>query len=102
VYVKIIEPVYIDCSPSGFEISADAQEPFHGGALVRLNEDRVVRGGQFDGYWKFELKYDDPGGGVIAQFMEGFEEENPLVIPFSDGTYTLRQLVTVYNPVPAE
>ena len=98
VFVKIDEPVYIDCSPAGFEITADAQEAFHGGALEELNKGR--EGGRSslgrDRGWRYELEY-DPGGGVIAQFEEG-----PETFSWSEGKYELWQLVTLYQTSPAE
>lgn len=90
-YVRIDDPVYIDCSPAGFDISADAQKPFHGGALETLNADRVGRDG-----WEFDLEY-DPGGGVIAQFEEG-----PKNLTWSEGEYKLWQLLTLYQSTPVE
>ncbi len=99
VFVSINEPVYIDCSPAGFTLDADAQFPFHGGALEKLNNHRVGR----NGFWEFELEYDPdgpeevaPGGGVIAQFEEGPEN-----ITFPDGEYKIWQLVSLYQNTPA-
>ena len=91
VYVSIIDPVYIDCSPAGFELTADAQYPFHGGALEQVNQHRV----NGDGRWEFELEY-DPGGGVVAQFEEGPEK-----MTFPDGEYELWQLISLYQNTPA-
>ena len=85
--VGIINPVYIDCSPAGFEIAADAQAPFHGKALDQLNQNRIGE----DGGWEFDMKY-DPGGGVVAQFEQGPEN-----MTFTDGEYELWQLVSLYN-----
>lgn len=87
LHVSIGGPVYIDCAPAGFEITAEAQRPFHGGALELLNEDRV---GQW-GTWEFEVEY-DPGSGIIAQFEEG-----PESFSWSEGKYELWQLLTMYQ-----
>ena len=89
--VEMVKPVYIDCSPAGFTLDADAQFPFHGGALDKLNQHRI--GGS--GFWEFELEY-DPGGGVVAQF-----EQDPEKMTFPDGEYELWQLVSMYQNTPA-
>ena len=94
VYVGIILNVFIDCSPAGFPIPADAQEPFHGGALVELNKDRLE-----DGRWKFDLEY-NPGGGLVAQFEEGLDE--PIKLPFPTGEYEFYQLVSLYVNAPGD
>ena len=89
-FVRIVTPVYIDCSPAGFKIDADAQAPFHGKALERINNYRMN-----NGTWEFELEY-DPGGGVVAQLEEG-----PKKLSFPDGEYELWQLVSLYQNTPA-
>jgi len=91
VKVKITEQVFIDCGQGYNQNDADAQRPFHGEPLDRLNSERLQ-----DDYWVFELDY-NPGGGVIAQFEEG-----PLSLNWSGGQYNLWQLVTVYQTTPAD
>lgn len=91
VKVNIIEQVFIDCGQGYSQAEADAQRPFHGEPLDRLNFGRL-----HDDYWEFVLDY-NPGGGVIAQFEEG-----PLALNWSDGQYDLWQLVTVYQTTPAD
>ncbi|HKJ26069.1 MAG TPA: hypothetical protein VJ965_00400, partial [Anaerolineales bacterium] len=91
-WVKITEPVYIDCLPlGGFELDADAQAPFHGAAMDRLNEDRMSGDDAYSEFWEFELNY-DPGGGIIAQFEEG-----PKTLNVPELTYELWQLLTLYQ-----
>ncbi|HSM25609.1 MAG TPA: hypothetical protein VK856_12155 [Anaerolineaceae bacterium] len=85
--VKISEDVFIDCGQGFSKQDADAQRPFHGGALEQLNSARK----DVHGYWVYELEY-NPGGGVIAQFEEG-----PLTYNWSEGQAKLWQLVTLYQ-----
>lgn len=96
-YVSIREPVDIDCSPAGINVTAKAQEPFHGGALDELNKGRVGVGtvDLGEGLWEFKLKY-NPGGGEIARFEEG-----PKNLSFPDGEYKLWQLISIYQGTPA-
>jgi hypothetical protein len=92
LYVSIVDQIYIDCAPAGYEITAEAQKPFHGGALEVLNEHRLGESGS----WEFEVEY-DPGGGIIAQFEEG-----PESLSWSEGKYELWQLLTLYQGTTAE
>jgi hypothetical protein len=89
VFAAITEPVYIDCSPAGFQINADAQAPFHGAALAKLNEDRTES--EF-GLWEYELAY-DPVGVIIAQFAELYT-----TFTVSELEYELTQIVNVLIP----
>lgn len=96
-YVSITDPVFIDCAPTGFQLSADAQAPFHGGALDTLNEERATNSECEQGcYWEFELEY-DPEGSIIAQFSE-------LYVKFSvsEVNYTLSQIVNILLPGTSE
>ena len=90
VFMKINEQVYIDCGLGYTQLYADAQAPFHGGALDRLNSGR-----EDGGYWRYVVEY-NPGGGVIGQFEEGPLSLN-WSIEGSSGQYKLWQLVTIYN-----
>jgi hypothetical protein len=84
VYVKFVEQVDIDCSANRFEFSANAQAPFHGGALERLNKDRESAYG-----WEFEIEY-KPGGGAAGHFEEANDK-----LTWPHGTYNLWQIITV-------
>lgn len=99
VRVKILKPVYIDCSPTGYTMPADAQAPFHGKALSILNENRD----EGDGTWLFEVGY-DPGGGIMGQFTDLDAEKGAVKFPFpdGDGEYEVWQLLTLYQASPLE
>jgi hypothetical protein len=90
--LKISQSVFIDCAPAGFDVPAEAQNPFHGEALIRFNKGRLNEAEM----WEFELDY-DPGGGVVAQFEEG-----PKTFNWEHGQQDLWQLITVYQATPAE
>lgn len=105
--VKVDEYPSIDCGqgllkPGG----AEANMPFHGEALMQLNKGRLVADGStWDGFWVYDLVY-KPGGGVIAQFQEGYfeagEGSKPKIVTWDGAKAELSQLVNLYVSPPGD
>ncbi|MBN2043821.1 MAG: hypothetical protein JW757_02275 [Anaerolineales bacterium] len=101
--VKVDKYPSIDCGQGLLKPDdADAEMPFHGAALQQLNKDRFR---ESDGFWVFRLVY-KPGGGVIAQFQEGYfeagEGSKPKKVTWEGAEAELSQLVNLYVSPPGD